>query len=49
MTAGKVAVYAVMSIYANGAGRERNIVTGMELIGSGLDSWRRYGMPALTN
>ena len=45
MAAGKVVAYAVVSIYAGGAGRERSVASGIELIRSGLESWRRHGMP----
>ena len=45
MATGKVAVYAVVSIYAGGEGRERAVKTGTDLIRGGLDSWRKYGMP----
>lgn len=46
MGTGKVAVYAVVSVYAGGEGRARSVATGVELIRGGLESWRRYGMPA---
>lgn len=45
MATGKVAAYAVVSVYAGGAGRERNLASGMALIEGGLRSWRRYGLP----
>ncbi len=44
MATGKVAVYAVVSVYGGGPGRERAVATGIELIRAGLASWRRYGM-----
>lgn len=46
MATGKVAVYAVVSVYAGGEGRERAVQTGVDLIRGGLESWWRYGMPA---
>ena len=47
MATGKVGVYAVVSVYAGGEHRERNLTTGVELIRGGLESWRRYGTPAI--
>lgn len=44
MATGKVAVYAVVSIYAGGPGRDVAVATGIELIRCGLTSWRRHGM-----
>ncbi len=44
MATGKVAVYAVVSVDARGPGRDRAVASGIELIRSGLESWRRHGM-----
>lgn len=43
MATGKVAVYAVVSVYAGGEGREIALKTGTDLIRGGLEAWRRYG------
>ena len=48
MATSKVAVYAMVSNYAGGEDRERNVASGIELIRGGLESWRRYGMPVFT-
>ncbi len=45
MATGKVAVYAVVSVYAGGPGRERSIATGIELIRGGLAAWQQGGTP----
>ena len=45
MATGKVAAYAVVSVYASGEGRARSVQSGIELIRGGLESWRRVGMP----
>lgn len=45
MATGKVAVYAVVSVYAGGPGRARSVETGIELIRSGLAAWKRSGAP----
>jgi arginase len=46
MATGKVAALAVVSVYGEGAGSEVSIASGIELIRGGLQSWRRYGLPA---
>jgi arginase len=43
MATGKVAVYAVVSVYAGGEGRDIAVKTGTDLIRGGLESWRRHG------
>ena len=45
MSTGKVAAYAVVSVYGAGEGAERMIESGITLIRSGLKSWRKYGFP----
>jgi arginase len=45
MSTGKVAVLAVVSVYGEGEGSAVSVASGIELIGSGLQSWRRYGLP----
>lgn len=45
MATGKVAAYAVVSIYASGEGRERSVQSGIELIRGGLAAWQRNGLP----
>ena len=47
MATGKVAAYAVVSVYASGEGRERSVQSGIELIGGGLAAWKRHGMAAI--
>jgi arginase len=44
MATGKVAAYAVVSVYGEGEGAEVMIESGMALIRSGLESWKKYGM-----
>lgn len=44
MATGKVAVYAVVSVYGEGEGRARSVASGIELIQSGLTTWQKYGM-----
>ena len=39
MATGKVAVFAVVSVYAGGPARKRSIATGIELIQGGLQAW----------
>ena len=44
MATGKVAVYAVVSIYGEGEGSTRSVASGIELIQGGLATWQKYGM-----
>lgn len=44
MATGKVAAYAVVSVYGAGEGRERSQASGIELVRSGLESWKKYGI-----
>jgi len=44
MATGKVAAYAVVSVYGEGEGSQVMIESGMELIWSGLESWKKHGM-----
>jgi arginase len=44
MATGKVAVYAVVSIYGEGEGSTRSVASGIELIQGGLATWQNYGM-----
>lgn len=48
MATGKVVTYAVVSIYGEGDGAETSIASGIELVRSGLESWKRHGMPGST-
>ncbi len=43
MGTGKVAAFAVVSVYGVGPGSEISVPAGIELIGSGLQAWSRYG------
>lgn len=45
MATGKVAAFAVVSVYGSGPGSEISVESGKTLIGEGLESWRRHGMP----
>jgi arginase len=44
MATGKVAAFAVVSVYGEGEGSPVSVASGIELIRGGLESWRRYGM-----
>ncbi len=44
MATGKVAAYAVVSVYGEGEGSEIMINSGMALIRGGLEKWKKYGM-----
>lgn len=44
MATGKVAVYAVVSVYGEGEGSAQSVASGIELIRGGLMSWQKHGM-----
>jgi len=44
MATGKVAAFAVVSVYGAGAGSDISVASGCALIRAGLESWRRHGM-----
>ncbi|MEZ4707506.1 MAG: arginase family protein [Caldilineaceae bacterium] len=44
MATGKVAALAVVSVYGEGAGSQRSVQSGIELIRGGLERWQRHGM-----
>lgn len=44
MATGKVAVYAVVSVYGEGEGSARSVASGIELIKGGLLAWQQHGM-----
>jgi arginase len=44
MATGKVATFAVVSVYGEGEGKERSVQSGIALIQGGLEAWLRYGM-----
>ncbi len=44
MATGKVAAFALVSVYNQGPGREVSVASGIALIRSALASWRRYGV-----
>ena len=46
MATGKVVALAVVSVYGEGEGSEVSIRSGIELIGTGLEEWRHYGLAA---
>ncbi|MEM7331612.1 MAG: arginase family protein, partial [Chloroflexota bacterium] len=43
MATGKVAAFAVVSVYGEGDGYEIAQQSGIDLIGYGLEAWKRYG------
>jgi arginase len=45
MATGKVAVLAVVSVYGEGEGHDVSVSSGITLIRSGLEAWRRHGTP----
>jgi arginase len=45
MVTGKVAAFAVVSVYFPGRSTQVDIASGVELVRGGLSSWRRYGSP----
>lgn len=49
MATGKVAAFAVVSVYGEGEGSERTVASGIELIRGGLDSWQCHGMAGNVN
>jgi arginase len=44
MATGKVAALAVVSVYGEGDGSAISVASGIELVGSALQSWRRHGL-----
>jgi arginase len=46
MATGKVATYAIVSVWADGEGGETAVASGIDLLRGGLESWRRNGVPA---
>ncbi|MEM7029835.1 MAG: arginase family protein [Chloroflexota bacterium] len=49
MATGKVAVFAVVSVYGSGEGRDISVASGIELIRHGLAAWKRDGMPLIVS
>jgi len=47
MATRKVVAYAVVSVYTEGEDGDTSVNSGITLIGEGLDSWQRHGMPYL--
>ncbi len=45
MATGKVTAYAVVSVYGEGEGYQTTQQSGIELIGYGLEAWKRHGLP----
>lgn len=45
MATGKVAAFAVVSVYGKGEGAETSQASGIQLIEAGLKAWKRYGLP----
>jgi arginase len=45
MTTGKVAAFAVVSVWADGDGGDVAVDSGVRLLRGGLESWRRHGSP----
>jgi arginase len=48
MATGKVATYAIVSVWADGEGGETAVASGIDLLRGGLESWRRHGVPAIS-
>jgi len=48
MATGQVVALAVVSVYGQGQGSDVSVASGIELIRSGLESWRRHGVPRVT-
>jgi arginase len=46
MATGKVVIFAVVSIWANGEGGDVAVQSGIKLVRGGLEAWRRQGLPA---
>ncbi len=49
MATGKVGLYAVVSIWADGDGGDIALDSGVALPRGGLESWRGYGTPSLAD
>lgn len=47
MATGQVAAYAVVSVYTEGPGRERSLVSGVALVRGGLGAWAPHGMAGM--
>lgn len=47
MRTGKVAAFALVSVWADGAGSNVALAAGIDLLRGGLDTWHRHGGPAL--
>ncbi|MCC6313347.1 MAG: arginase family protein [Thermomicrobiales bacterium] len=45
LATGKVAAFALVSVFAGGDGGDRSLESGLELLRGGLESWRRHGWP----
>ncbi|HUG16137.1 MAG TPA: arginase family protein [Thermomicrobiales bacterium] len=43
MSTGKVAVFAIVSVWPNGEGGDVALASGIEMLGGGLAAWRRHG------
>ena len=48
MATGKVAALALVSVCGEGEGSDVAVASGIELIGAGLQSWRRHGLPTVS-
>lgn len=47
MATGKVVALAVVSVYGEGEGSEISVASGIELFQTGLEAWRKHGLPAV--
>jgi len=45
MATQKVVAFAVVSVYGEGEGSKVSVASGKQLIATGLERWRRYGLP----
>jgi arginase len=49
MATGKVATYAIVSVWADGDGGKTAVASGIDLLQGGLESWRRHGLPVIAS
>jgi arginase len=47
MATGKVATFALVSVWSHGDGGDIAVASGVQLLRGGVESWRRHGSPAL--
>ncbi len=47
LATGKVVALALVSVYGEGEGSRTTVASGIQLLRTGLEGWRRYGVPGL--